>query len=274
MSLYQDAGQTGYALRHQSLRDLLTGMQSGRTRLDAGLNSELIQATRTAHSRVADYFLRQWGGLDAGLPALAERLDLADAERGYGLRHLAAHLDQAGRARDLHQMLRCQHRPGTAGADDGTRTGNLWHTAHERHGDMRGYLADVQRANDAARAGTDQAVAGPKSAPSVGLEIRYALVRASIMTIATRLPRPVIKRAVETRTWTPRQALAYIRRIAEPGQRIRSLAAIVPHLPDRQLQDEVDQAISTALAMSYGDDRVEALTVIAPTVPLPAGRSC
>jgi hypothetical protein len=270
LSFYQDEGRTGYALRHQSLRDLLTGMQPGRTRLDGGLNDELARATRTAHSRVAGYFLRQWGGLDAGLPVLAERFEFADVERGYGLRHVAAHLDQAARARDLHQLLRCQHRPavpGVGGVGDGARTGNLWHTAHDRYGDMRGYLADVQRADDAARAETDRAVTGTKNAPGVGLEIRYALVRASIMTIATRLPPPVIERAVETRTWTAHQALTYIKRIAEPGQRVRALAAVAPHLPDRQVRDEVDQAISMALAMSSGLDRVEALTVMAPHCP-------
>lgn len=55
---------------------------------------------RAAHGRVADRYLGAWGGLQAGLPDLAQP-ERAALDGGYGLRRLARHLWDAERFGDL-----------------------------------------------------------------------------------------------------------------------------------------------------------------------------
>ena len=71
----------------------------------AALADELAQATVTAHGRIADTYLDCFGGLDTGLPVLAADPGAGDTDGGYPLRHLARHLQHAGRSADLHRLL-------------------------------------------------------------------------------------------------------------------------------------------------------------------------
>ena len=119
------------------------------------LADELRQATIAAHGRIADIYLDYFGGLDTGLPVLAGDPDLADVDDGYPLRHLARHLQRAGRYADLHRLL-ASEQPATSG-----RAANVWFAAHDHADCIHSYLDDLDRARAAATAATDEALTRP-----------------------------------------------------------------------------------------------------------------
>jgi hypothetical protein len=94
------------------------------------LDEEDTVDLREAHDRVACFYLSAWGGPDAGLPAL---FDPARSEEldGYGLRHLAEHLERADRIDDLHRLLRVERR-GDGAETWPAHAENAWYAAHER----------------------------------------------------------------------------------------------------------------------------------------------
>jgi hypothetical protein len=79
-------GVETWGLVHKSFYDHLSGKQE----LDLP----------AAHGRIADRYLRAWGGLDRGLPDVADP-ERAGCDDGYGLRHIGRHLWEAGRFADL-----------------------------------------------------------------------------------------------------------------------------------------------------------------------------
>src|SRR5262249_32319494 len=96
---------------------------------------------RAAHDRIASFYVSAGGGLGAGLPALsnpARRDELDD----YGLRHLAEHLERAGRIDDLHHLLRLERR-GSEVETSPVRAENAWYAARERVGQTEGYMNDL-----------------------------------------------------------------------------------------------------------------------------------
>ena len=115
---------------HQSFADFLDGHR----KVDL----------RAAHDRIAIFYLSSWGGLEAGLPGLHDLVKL-DMDVRYGLRHLAAHLEAAGREDDLHHLMRLEW-SDHQGEQTRARFENTWYTVHERVGDTSGYLSDVDRA--------------------------------------------------------------------------------------------------------------------------------
>ena len=108
------------------------------------LDDQDLVDLRAANDRLVSFYLSAWGGTDAGLPALfdpARREKLDD----YGLRHIAEHLERAGRIEELHQLLRLERSLG------GVRSGpahveNAWYAARERVGQTDGYMNDLSRA--------------------------------------------------------------------------------------------------------------------------------
>jgi hypothetical protein len=162
----QDSEGGRYELYHASLHDFLGGKinREDVASDDASLADELQEATRCAHSRLADRYFDEWGGLSAGLPGLLEP-SRRDADNGYGLRHVAAHLEMAERDQDLHSLLQLEYpyfarvsrnrEPPLSWADRLLRRGAIetvtryhltWQAAHESVGDIQGFLDDLYRA--------------------------------------------------------------------------------------------------------------------------------
>src|SRR5690606_19607379 len=88
---------------------------------------------RERHRVIAKSYLARWGGLEKGLPDLVNKIKEED---GYGLRHLAAHLEASGQDDELHNLLKLETSQGR----------NLWYEAKEAIGDTTGYINDVMRA--------------------------------------------------------------------------------------------------------------------------------
>ena len=198
-----------YALFHQSLRDyLVDGEESG----------VFYCSPKDGHRQIVDYYWqyqedpRSWQECDAyGLQFLAPHLvDLAALEKPpiKGRKYIER----------LHELL--------ATEVDGH---NAWFVAKDRIGDTAGFLADVELAWSQADEAYDR-----EPGRSIGLQCRYALIKASINSSA-ELPIGLMIALVKHQCWKPSKALAYARQMPEPEERTKSLTALACQLPDSEL---------------------------------------
>ena len=156
------------------------------------------------------------GAWDEGLTGLRtiEPARLDDLDR-YGLHHLTAHLDASECHGDLHRLLRLESRQEQAERDE-----NVWFVTHDRVDDLDGYISDVSRAWRVA----ERAYQRRPSAQELGLQCRYALITASVNSLAEKLPLELIVSLVKVGSWSASKGLTYAQRTPDPRQRARVLA--------------------------------------------------
>lgn len=169
-------------------------------------------------------------------------------EDGYIHAHLAWHLVEAGQEAELHTLLREESAEGRNG----------WFEARERLGQTAGFLADVGRAWKAADEGAD------RDSGALGLGCRYALMVASVNSLAGNLPTELLVALVEWGGWQPAQALAYARQIPGQEQRTLALAALARHLTGELREEALAEALAAARAIGNEWARAEALAALAP----------
>jgi hypothetical protein len=275
--VWSPGDERGYRLYHASLREFLDGRASlgAVTEGEKALSRQMASATRTAHARIADYFLERWGGLERGLPALHEAAPQTRAER-YGIRHLFAHLEQAGRIQELHQILTLRMEVDEGARDSTTpppepvrfarlwKRGeaastrrsswmvyhNLWYVVFHRMGDLPGFLSNLDRAwrlSEPDLSETVQRVGGSQAAVDLELGIRYALTKASINSLADAIPPALLPHLVQQEIWNPVHALAYARQIPDAERRSDALSRLLPYLPE-DLKDEAWPAAMQAIS--------------------------
>ena len=95
----------------------------------------------------------------------------------YELRHLVAHLAEAGQAEKLHRLL---------AYETATRR-NAWYQVKEGSGDLVGYIADIARAWHLADLADDVGTVST-SQSLLGLQCRYALLTASTNSTVQNIP--------------------------------------------------------------------------------------
>jgi len=289
------AGDRRYRLYHASLREFLDGRADLErlTEVERSLTEELAAATQQAHARIADRYLAAWSGLEAGLPGLREP-GRRDLDGGYGLRHLAAHLEGAGRGEDLHRLLRVEwvheeevpytcpgpkERPGQLPGQKRThqrrRHENAWYATKEAVGDTDGFLTDVARAWGLVEEPPTAAAATPsplspggrgegagERGEDIALQCRYALITASLNSLAKNIPPQLLAALVEKKEWPPAQGLAYARQAPDAGQRAEALVKLAPHLS----QDLFSKALAVVQQIEWTEVRAEALAGLAPSL--------
>jgi hypothetical protein len=205
----------------------------------------------TLHDLVHDYVQRACGDPQA----LHEQLLAAYRPKcpggwasgpndGYFLEYAAWHLEAAGRTDDVHALLAQE-------ADDGR---NAWFGVRDFHGQLGGFLNDVRRGWRLARAGNDLALQG-----------RYALIVATIHSLAGRVTLATLPLFAARRAWSPRQALTYAASVAEPKARARALASLGPYLTDGL----ADEALTHCLQIDDPNDRMWAVAGVASYVDDP-----
>ena len=213
-----------FAPHHPSLREYLSGASDGTLR----------QAARAAHARVCDRYLAAWGGLESGLGTLVAQPELAGADGGYPVRHLASHLLATGREADLHRLLALSR-----GRE------NLWYAVHAQAGDVGSYLRDVELA---------EAATG-----RLTLRLRYRLIRASVTSAVTALPPGLVREMVTRGHWTVEQGFQRVAIMSNPDHQAVGVRLLVPDLPERTHPDVL------SLAASYGSqERSAVLEAILP----------
>jgi hypothetical protein len=197
--------------------------------------------TRIEYGRIADHYLAQWGGLDAGLPRLVAEPEVAEIDDGYGLRNLARHLVDAGRIEDLHRLLSCEQPAGRS------RLGvvNVWFDAHVRIGRVESYLDDLRLAQQLAEESTDAELATGRPATSLGRELRYALMIGCARSAADPVPGTLGLMLIEAGIWDITRALANVRLQNAIG-RCAGLVGLLPVLTAQQRPAVLAEALTAA----------------------------
>ncbi|GIE76911.1 hypothetical protein Aph02nite_28610 [Actinoplanes philippinensis] len=228
-----------YAIYHVSLRDYLHGAYlDSMLEADQARAGRLARRCRAAHSRIADHYLRSWGGLHAGLPGLAADPGIAARHGGYPLRNLVLHLDRAQRDDDLHRLL---------ATDDGAR--NLWYAAHDHAGTLVDYVTDLRRAQRLVAAEVDADVRATRPATGFGLELRYTMMQAATVSLTNNIPPALAATLVEHGMWSVERALGHARRFRVPILRCELLSRLLPHLPPAERDAVAAEAIRSVEAI-------------------------
>jgi hypothetical protein len=203
----------------------------------------------------------EWAGLGLTLPeAHAALLGRYRARTRDGLWHtlpddgyihntLAWHLEQAGHAEELHALLREETAEGRNG----------WFEAREWLGQVAGYLEDVARV----RRNVEGAFRDRQECRALGQQCRYALIIASLNSLAGNIPSPLLAALVEQGVWSPSQGLAYVRQIPDHSQQAETLARLVPHLEPPQCQQILRETLEAVQAVSDKRRWSEALASLA-----------
>ena len=231
---------------------------------------------RDLHGQLADAILDGWGGLVRGLPELpASRL--ANRVERYGVVHLAAHLDAAGRDDDIHQLLAVN---APISVSQPRQVRNAWYAAHTRIGQTIAYDADLRLAWDRAKASADRAQAEARPAPDIGREIRYALLSASLSSLTARIPPPLIAALVADGQWTVSLGVRHARMLPAGEAATRALVDLLPHagqtdgdasVPAAELGAE---ALAAANAVSDPLARATLLAALAAQAPTRGAAVC
>ena len=257
-----------YEIYHASFREALKALHTdrpgefehGRYELEA-LADELRQASVAAQARIADTYLGCFGGLAAGLPKLSSNSATADIDDGYPLRHLARHLQYAGRVTDLHRLLAVAHL-ATSG-----RESNVWFAAHDHADSLVSYLDDLARAQNDSATVTDQALIRHQLAPALGTEIRYALMAASVASRTARIHAELLELLIRTGMWSPGRGLDHARRLTEPINRLHALIVVHPNVNAVEQPRVLAEALAAATTITSEGDRSRALITLAPHLP-------
>ncbi len=287
-----------YSFYHPTLKEFFEGIveQENLNTDEKVFLDALIEAAFDAHNRLVERYLTAWGGLNNGLPGLQNPDNLA-IEDGYGLRYLAPHLEASGRVNDLHLLL----------ALETANQRNAWYEAKDAYGTVADYMADVARAWLLAENVSESMIKKGEIAQTIGLEIRYALISASINSLLTNIPPELLVALVEKGIWTLNKGLAYARQIpnwvtrmkvlililnlpksqlleAEREEIIKGLldeaikiqnadsrswvlVRIVPHLPESMREEALKEAFDATIKIENIYDRAKALVEIAPNLP-------
>ena len=169
------------------------------------------------HRHLAQLFLDDWGGVDAGLPRMPVEGPLVPAEL-YKMTYVFDHLARGGEVALIHRILALEA--------PGNRRRNLCYTAYEHCGLVSEYLRAVRLARRLAEQATDEARTTGQPSESIALEVSYALVVGAIVTMAASVPAPLLVSLVEQGVWTPQQALTFAQSIPSPRERTRALIGI------------------------------------------------
>jgi hypothetical protein len=255
-----DAGERRYRCYHASFREFLNGGadRSGLTATQQALADELAAATRAAHSRIADRALAAWGGLEGRLEGLINPTLRALDDR-YSLRHLVAHLDEAGRLADLARLLRLSwEREG--------QQENVWHAVHEEERDLTGYVGDVVRVFRAAHRASRVAIERGEPALPILLELDCAYWIGSVRSLAGEVPPAFLAALVERGVWRKEHALAYAHQVPKTRQRFLALVHLLPLLSEPARSEALGEAVAAWHRLSFRG-RKETLASLPANLP-------
>ncbi|GAB3442179.1 P-loop NTPase family protein [Actinophytocola sediminis] len=250
-----------YGIYHASLREFMTNGPSEH-HLDTlrTTTRELATATRRAHGSIANRYLAEFGELANDLPTLSDDLDLAAMDRQYARRHLAFHLEHAGRTDDLHRLLAIEH--------DTPRHGprNLWFDVHDQAGQLSEYLDDLRRACRLAAQDTDAQLQAGALATDLGRELHYAVIIATVTALTAHVPVPLLVRMVATGQWTAARGAEHARNLHDPGTRAHALTDLLGLLPPAERPAVAAEALAAARASVDGAERIWLLRRLRPNL--------
>lgn len=134
---------------------------------------------------------------------------------GYIYAHLTWHLEKADLICEIHELLRASNEQGR----------NAWFEVCDRVGQPAIFVQDVTRAWRLADKLWEQ-----KPGQATILQIRYALIMATLNSLANNLPDELISALVKSNCWTAEQGLFYAERVQEEWHRGNIIIELVPYL--------------------------------------------
>ncbi|MFN6493611.1 hypothetical protein [Nostoc sp. DedQUE03] len=162
-------------------------------------------------------------------------------------------LDKAGQVEKIHQLLREESATGNNG----------WYEAREKLGQTAGYITDISRAWELTQTNCNE-LTQPQV---VGWQCRYALITASVNSLAANIPGKLLVALVKKHLWTPEQGLAYALQKPEPKEKVEALAELVNYLPPNLKKLALSEALEAALAIQDEWSRAQALSALADKLP-------
>lgn len=168
---------------------------------------------------------------------------------GYIHQHLVWHLEKTGQFEKIHQLLR----------EELATENNSWYEVREKLGQTAGYITDISRAWELAKANWTES-----TLPHViSLQCRYALITASLNSLAANVPAQLLVALVKNNFWTPEQGLAYALQNPDPNQKVNSLTELVNYLPPNLQDLALQKALEAARAIQDEYYRADALSTLA-----------
>jgi len=174
--------------------------------------------------------------------------------------YLTLHMEKAGRIKDIHKLLREENENGKNG----------WYEILEFLGQNSVFIEDVIKAwNLAEKESADYIELGTK-APSIGLEIRYALINTSINSLSANIPVELFVALLETKKWTETKALLYAQKEPDPYTKVIKLISVYQKTKDESIKEEVmEKALDAASKIKDENLREKALSFIVPNLDGP-----
>ncbi|MEH1897274.1 MAG: NB-ARC domain-containing protein [Nostoc sp.] len=163
--------------------------------------------------------------------------------------YLVWHLEKAGQLEEIHQLLREESATGSNG----------WYEVREQLAQTGGYITDISRAWELAEANRTES--------TLSLQCRYALITASMNSLAANLPVNLLVALVKNKMWTPEQGLAYALQKPEPQEKIDSLTKLVNYLTPNLQKLALQKALAAARAIQSEYSRADALSALADKLP-------
>lgn len=167
---------------------------------------------------------------------------------GYIHTHLTWHLEQAGLTDEIHQLLQETTAEGK----------NAWYEACRTLEQTAGFVADVARAWRLA-----EELFAIDAALALGLQCRYAFIKASLNTLVENYPPELIGALVAEGVWHPAQGLAHIQQSPSPGYKLDVFQKIIPYLSDSLLPE----ALRIIRNLEDEDCKARAIVEVARRMP-------
>ncbi len=180
------------------------------------------------------------------MPGLRD--DTALLDDGYGLRQLIPHLVAATSDAVVHALMELEWPDGGAPATEAAA--NSWYEAHRSRRAFAGYALDVERAwAQAERSAAGSATGSdgdqvPTGQRALSLELRYALMAASVNSVAGNVSAELLAMLVDTGQFSTAQGWDLARQVTDARPRAEALTT----LADRLAGPERDTALREALA--------------------------
>jgi hypothetical protein len=148
---------------------------------------------------------------------------------------------------------------------------NTWYSVHERIGEIVAYSADVRLAWNVAKAAADRAFAAAEPVAGIGLEIRYALLSASISSITASIPPELIVALVADGHWTSGEGFKHARMLPTAAAKAKALTGLLalPGYTAEIATEIAAEAAAAARAIDESVGRASALTALAARASAP-----
>ena len=172
---------------------------------------------------------------------------------GYIHQHLVWHLEKAQKVEEIHLLLREESATG----------GNGWYEACDSLGQTANFVTNVARAWQLAEDSWNDI-----NLPQVvGLQCRYALIIASLNSLAANLPVELLIALIKKNVWAPEQGLGYALQSSNPEQKSRLLTELANHLPQKLKEVTLSKALFFVKEIRNEGERAYALSNLASKLP-------